>query len=104
MEAELERCPGIAAAAVFGLPDEVWGQTVAALLVADRAPPPDPADIAQWIGARLAPHKRPRRFAFVARLPQTLAGKLDRGALPAHSAALQPLTPTSESSSTDAPS
>jgi long-chain acyl-CoA synthetase len=41
VERVLEACPGVQAAAVFGLPDETWGQTVAAALVAGPQPPDD---------------------------------------------------------------
>jgi o-succinylbenzoate---CoA ligase len=102
VEAVLERCPGVAAAAVFGVPDETWGQTVAALLVADRSQPPDDSALAHWIEARLAPHKRPRQIAFVPRLPQTAAGKLDRGALAAHTTAMRPLKTMSRCLPSDA--
>jgi O-succinylbenzoic acid--CoA ligase len=91
VEQALEECPGIAAAAVFGVPDETWGQTVAALLVADGGTPPDERDLARWIEARLAAHKRPRHFAFLPALPQTPAGKLDRAALAALSGEMRPL-------------
>ena len=89
VERVLEAFPGVAAAGVFGVPNETWGQTVAAALVADAAP--QPAALADYIGARLAPHKRPRAVCFVPRLPLTEAGKLDRQALPALAAVLQPL-------------
>jgi o-succinylbenzoate---CoA ligase len=91
VERTLAECPGIAAAAVFGVPDETWGQTVAALLVADGGTPPDERDLARWIEARLAAHKRPRHVAFLPALPQTPAGKLDRAALAALSGAMRPL-------------
>jgi O-succinylbenzoic acid--CoA ligase len=90
VEQELERCPGIAEAAVFGIPDETWGQTVAAILVADGGAPPDDAALARWIEARLASHKRPRQLRFVPTLPQTPAGKLDRTALAALCTGAQP--------------
>ncbi len=90
VEQELERCPGIAEAAVFGIPDETWGQTVAAVLVADGAARPDDAALARWIEARLASHKRPRHLRFVPTLPQTPAGKLDRAALAALSTGARP--------------
>ncbi len=80
VERVLEECAGIVAAGVFGMPDETWGQTVAAALVAGSVPPTDQA-IIDHIGARLAPSKRPRRICFVEALPQTGAGKLDRLAL-----------------------
>jgi o-succinylbenzoate---CoA ligase len=89
VEQALEAIPGIAAAGVFGVPDEHWGQTVAAALVADRAVPE--AMLFAHVDACLAPHKRPRRVCFVAKLPQTPGGKLDRRALSALAPALRPL-------------
>jgi O-succinylbenzoic acid--CoA ligase len=90
VEPVLEACPGIDAAAVFGVADETWGHTVAAALVAGPYPPSD-ASLLAHLGARLAPHKRPRRVCFVPSLPLTAAGKLDRAALPALEPALRPL-------------
>ena len=89
VERVLEAFPGVAAAGVFGVPDETWGQTVAAALVAQ--PPPAPETLARYLSARLASHKRPRAICFVRQLPQTIAGKLDRQGLPALAPALQPL-------------
>jgi O-succinylbenzoic acid--CoA ligase len=90
VERVLEAAPGISAAAVFGVPDDVWGQIVAAALVATDAAPADEA-LADYVAARLAPHKRPRRICYVPRLPQTPGNKLDRRALPALAPALRPL-------------
>ncbi len=92
VEHVLESCPGIAAAAVFGVPDEAWGHTVAAALVAEGAQPSDAA-LLDYLGARLAGYKRPREVCYVAKLPQTPAGKLDRFALEAFADALRPLGP-----------
>jgi O-succinylbenzoic acid--CoA ligase len=89
VEHVLEACPGIRAAAVFGLADETWGQVVAAALVPGPQPPGDDVLI-DHLAARLAPHKRPRRIGLVASLPLTPAGKLDRGALPALRPAMRP--------------
>jgi acyl-coenzyme A synthetase/AMP-(fatty) acid ligase len=44
-----------------------------------------------FLDAHLARHKRPRRVCFVAELPHTAGHKLDRAALPALSAVLEPL-------------
>jgi o-succinylbenzoate---CoA ligase len=94
VERVLEACPGIAAATVIGLPDATWGQTVAALLV----PAGDGAlmltTLAAHVQARLSPHKRPRRIAWVERLPLTVAGKPDRSPAVAEGRAWQSLKMT----------
>ena len=90
VERVLEACPGIEAAAVFGVADDTWGQTVAAALVAGPQPPSDDT-LLDHIGVRLAPHKRPRQICFVPSLRLTAAGKLDRAALSSLLPALRPL-------------
>ena len=91
VEQALEVFPGIAAAGVFGVPDEVWGHTVAAALVVAQHPPPDEALI-EYLCRRLAPHKRPRHVCYVDQLPVASSGKLDRLALPGVAQALRPLS------------
>ena len=91
VESALEAFPGIAAAGVFGVPDEVWGHTVAAALVAERQPPSDAA-LLDYLWQQLAPHKRPRHVCYVDRLPLTPGGKLDRRALPGMATELRPLS------------
>ncbi|WP_437993769.1 AMP-binding protein [Sorangium sp. So ce145] len=104
VEQVLASCEGVAGAVVFGVPDDRWGQVVAAAIVPDQASPceaggaaPSPAwlgDLAAVVAARLAPHKRPRRLCAVAALPLTAAGKLDRaGAAAQLAAALAPFPP-----------
>jgi O-succinylbenzoic acid--CoA ligase len=90
IERVLQMCPGIREAGVFGLPDPIWGQVVAAALVADRAPPED-RDLLAYLHDRLAPYKRPRQVCFVPNLQHTAAGKLDRTALPGFASLLRPL-------------
>ncbi|WP_437759284.1 class I adenylate-forming enzyme family protein [Sorangium sp. So ce1389] len=98
VEHVLASCAGVAGAVVFGVPDERWGQIVAAAIVPDHAAPDGAAlppavldDLAAAVAARLAPHKRPRRLCAAAALPVTPAGKLDRvGAAARFAAALAP--------------
>jgi O-succinylbenzoic acid--CoA ligase len=90
VERVLEACHGVRAAAVFGVPDDTWGQVVAAVFVADGTPPSD-EELVAFLDHHLARHKRPRRIAFVTQLPQTGAGKLDRAALPALGSQLRAL-------------
>ena len=80
VERVLEAFPGVAAAGVFGLEDDTWGQTVAAALVPHREDFDERA-LGQYLDATLSPFKRPRRICFVPELPHTAAGKLDRAAL-----------------------
>ena len=91
VERVLEACPGVIAAGVFGVPDESWGQLVAAALVLDGSGPADEA-IFEYLATRLASYKRPRRICRVAALPHTNAGKLDRAALVSMGSALQPFS------------
>ncbi|AKT40207.1 class I adenylate-forming enzyme family protein [Chondromyces crocatus] len=94
VERALEGCEGVSRALVFGVPDERWGQLVAAAVVLDPAAPKGAPEV--WIAsetsARLASHKRPRLLAVVDALPVTPAGKPDRrGAAERLAAKLRPL-------------
>ncbi len=89
IEAILAALPGVREAAVFGVPDPVWGHLVAAALVV--SPGVDPAAVCVEAGRTLAPFKRPRLFTALYTLPRLSSGKLDRRALRAIDRAL--LTP-----------
>lgn len=75
VEAVLRAHPAVADAAVAGRPDDVWGEVVAAWVVADGAVQPE---LDRWCRDRLASFKVPRRWAFVDRLPRSEGGKLLR--------------------------
>lgn len=80
VEQALLGVPGVVAAFVFGVPDEHWGEIVAAALVARPDALVGDADIARALAPRLAAHERPRAVAWVAGFPMTPAGKVDRAA------------------------
>jgi len=96
VERMLEDCPCIEAAAVFGVPDETWGQIVAAVLVAS-APYEHVLDaerenqLLQFLAGRLAVYKRPRRVVWARTLPLAPSGKLNRAMLETLGPALRPL-------------
>jgi O-succinylbenzoic acid--CoA ligase len=75
VEAALERCPGIARAVVFGVPDRRWGALVAAALVAGGGGPPAQEALRAHCERTLAPHRRPRRIAWLDAVPLTASGK-----------------------------
>ena len=83
VEQGLEACPEVAAACAFGVADPLWGEIVAAAVVA-RDPAIGDAELRtrvdQHARAALAPHQRPRRLARVRELATTASGKLDRRA------------------------
>jgi O-succinylbenzoic acid--CoA ligase len=78
VEAILEQCPGIAAACVFGVPDETWGEILGVAVIGAPGGPPSDTALAAFLQARLAPHRRPRRIAVLDALAVTSLGKLDR--------------------------
>jgi malonyl-CoA/methylmalonyl-CoA synthetase len=72
--------PAVLDVAVVGLPDDTWGETVAAYVV-PRADEPPVADLEAHVAARLAAYKRPRRWTFVPGLPRNAMGKVRRDLL-----------------------
>jgi acyl-CoA synthetase (AMP-forming)/AMP-acid ligase II len=76
VEAVLAEHPGIADAAVVGLPDERWGELVVAYVVPNGGELDAAACEAHCNGhPMLAGYKRPRAYRFVSELPMTATGK-----------------------------
>lgn len=74
VELAIESHPGVAEVAVVGLPDDVWGEIVAAVVVPTSADT-NLAELEAHVVDRLAPFKRPVRWHFVDALPLTASGK-----------------------------
>ena len=72
--------PGVAACAVVGLPDPIWGECVTAAIVADGEPPSAEA-VTAAVRERRGATAAPKRVVIVDALPVTLVGKIDKLAL-----------------------
>ena len=66
--------PGVREAAVVGIPDPEWGESVRAFVVA--AGDPAPGELIEWCRGRLASFKKPREVILVTELPKNAAGKI----------------------------
>jgi len=76
VEAVLHRHPGVAEAAVIGVPDARLGETVMAVIVPKPGTTLGEEEIARHCRESLGGYKIPRRFAFVERLPKSAMGKV----------------------------
>ncbi|MDQ1647910.1 MAG: long-chain acyl-CoA synthetase, partial [Cryptosporangiaceae bacterium] len=76
VEEVLLRHPDVGQVAVIGVPDEVYGEEVCAVVIAREGADPDRAEIVEWSRARLAGHKYPRRVEFADAFPLGPSGKV----------------------------
>ncbi len=87
VEGVLGDVPGVAEVAVFGLPDDRWGQRVCAAVVPSSPTDPTQADhLVETVRAhavdRLAGYKRPKQYVVLDALPRTATGKVQRNSIP----------------------
>jgi long-chain acyl-CoA synthetase len=78
VEQVLQQHPGVSDVAVYGVPDDAWGQRVCAAYVGEA----DVEELATFVRERLAPPKRPKTWTRLEVLPRTLTGKVRRDDLP----------------------
>jgi fatty-acyl-CoA synthase len=70
--------PEVREVAVIGIPDEKWGELVTALVVRDESSALTERDLIAHCRISLAGFKCPKKVEFVAELPRTATGKLQK--------------------------
>ena len=78
--------PAVAEVAVIGVPDERWGEELAAFVrpAAAAASAPDEEELRAFAGEHLARHKVPRYWVVVEQFPVTASGKIQKFVLREH--------------------
>ena len=72
----MESFPAVRDVCTFGYADEAYGEEVGvAIVISDRGAE-TLRDLLDWVQARIAVHKIPRRWYLVDEIPRTRAGKL----------------------------
>jgi len=70
--------PGVADVAVVGIPDDRWGEQVAAFVRVAGHDAPTPSELNSFVRERLAAFKTPRSWVFVDAFPLTGSGKVQK--------------------------
>jgi len=78
VEGTLLRHPAVGEAAVVGLPSERWGETPQAFVVLLPGQSATEPELIEFVRDRLAHFKAPRGVTFVAELPKTATGKIQK--------------------------
>jgi fatty-acyl-CoA synthase len=78
VEGTLLRHPAVGEAAVVGLPSEQWGETPQAFVVLLPGQQATEEELITFVRERLAHFKAPRGVTFVAELPKTATGKIQK--------------------------
>ncbi|MFT3820730.1 MAG: AMP-binding protein [Rubrivivax sp.] len=82
---EIENCiarhPSVREVAVFGIPDDVYGEVVCAAVVAYDDAPVSGEAIVEWCAEHIASYKKPRRVLLLPELPKNATGKVTKHVL-----------------------
>jgi len=81
IEETLREHPAVLECAVVGVPDDEWGERVAAALVIKNGEVPDLEQLRAWAKERMAVHKVPSRLLLLDALPRNAMGKVTKPAV-----------------------
>jgi len=81
IEAAMAGLEGIAEVAVFGVPDEKWGEVGHMVIVTSTGHETDRETVLAFLEPRLARYKLPKHISFIQELPRTGSGKVMKATL-----------------------
>ncbi|HET6874510.1 MAG TPA: AMP-binding protein [Acidimicrobiales bacterium] len=87
VEEVLKLHPAVADAVVVGVPDERFGETVAAVVERRPGSDADDGELIDWVKGRLAAYKAPRRVVAIDSIGRSPSGKVDYKRLRQHAVA-----------------
>jgi len=79
----LLRCEKVHEVAVFGVPDDLLGEAIKAVVVLTEGSAADAKELQDHCKRHIAPHKAPKHVVFIDSLPKKLSGKIDKQLLAA---------------------
>ena len=80
VEGVIDRCPGVAESAVFGVPHSDFGEAAVAVVVLEDADV-SIGEIQDFLADKLARYKHPKRVAIMEALPRNAMGKVQKSVL-----------------------
>jgi fatty-acyl-CoA synthase len=86
LENELMAHPAVQEAAVIGISDQRWGERPLACVVLRAGATADAAELAKFLGEKVARWQVPENWTFVSEIPKTAVGKFDKKVLRARDA------------------
>jgi acyl-CoA synthetase (AMP-forming)/AMP-acid ligase II len=81
VEEALRHHPAVAEAAVIGVPDPQWGESVKACIVLKAGSSVSEEELIELCRSRLGSYKKPRSVDFTTALPRLASGKIDKKVL-----------------------
>ena len=81
IEDVISRHSGVQEVAVFGIPDDVWGESVCAVVSKKQGFKLDDQEIIGFCASRLSGYKKPKRVVFMDELPKNPSGKIMKNVL-----------------------
>jgi fatty-acyl-CoA synthase len=73
--------PGVREVAVFGIPDDIYGEAVCAVVVKKEGHQLDEKAMIEFCASKLAGYKKPKRVDFINELPKNPTGKVTKNVL-----------------------